>query len=144
MSSTMLLPKMEQSGNVKIITFTGDKVRDVESVLAHELEGRTGELGDCHLLLDFTNVEYINSLELATLVTLHKRVKALGGRLTLFNLNAEVYEVFVVTRLQTLLGICRAEAPQVQDEPTHTAVGGNGHAARATSSSQPTEGPAHQ
>jgi anti-anti-sigma factor len=102
-----LPPKVEQSGNVRIVTFTADKVRDVENMLARELEGRTDGLGQIHLLLDFTNVEYLNSVELGTLITLHKRMKACGGRLTLFNLSAPVYEVFTVTHLQTLLGICR-------------------------------------
>jgi anti-anti-sigma factor len=100
-------PKVEQSGNVKIITFTGDKVRDMENVLARELKGRTEDLGECHLLLDFTNVGYITSVELGTLVGLHKRVKAGGGRLTLFNLSPQVFEVFTVTRLEALLEICR-------------------------------------
>jgi anti-anti-sigma factor len=100
-------PKVEQSDNVRVITFTADKVRDVENMLARELDGRTNRLGACHLLLDFTNVEYLNSLELGTLVTLHKRMKAAGGRLTLFNLNAQVYEIFTMTHLQTVMGICR-------------------------------------
>ncbi len=105
-----LPPKVEHSGNVKIITFSGDKVRDVEDVLARELKGRTENLEACHLLLDFTHVEFLNSMELGTLITLHKSVKAAGGRLTLFNLKPQVYEVFTVTRLQMLLGICREEA----------------------------------
>ena len=71
-----LPPKVEKSGNVKIITFTGDEVRDVENVLAKELKGHMEDLGECHLLLDFTNVEYLSSVELGTLITLHKRVKA--------------------------------------------------------------------
>ena len=101
--------KVEKSGNVKIITFTGDEVRDVENVLASELQGHMENLKECHLLLDFTHVQYLSSVELGTLITLHKRVKASGGRLTLFNLNAQVYEVFTVTRLQTYLGICRED-----------------------------------
>jgi anti-sigma B factor antagonist len=100
-------PKVEQSDNVRVITFTADKVRDVENMLARELEGRTARLGACHLLLDFTNVEYLNSLELGTLLTLHRRMKAAGGRLTLFNLNAQVYEIVTISHLQTVLGICR-------------------------------------
>jgi len=108
-----LPPKVEKSGNVKIVTFTGDEVRDVDNVLAKELKGHTEDLTQCHLLLDFTHVEYLGSAELGTLITLHKRMKASGGRLTLFNLNAQVYEVFTVTRLQTLLGICREVAPRV-------------------------------
>lgn len=108
-TSSRLMPKVEQSGNVKIITFTDGKVRNVENVLARELEGLTDDLGECHLLLDFTNVEYLTSIELGTLVGLHKKVKASGGRLTLFNLNAQVFEVFAVTHLQTLLAICRED-----------------------------------
>ncbi len=106
--------KVEKSGNVKIITFTGDEVRDFQSILAHELQGHLKDLTECHLLLDFTNVEYLSSVELGTLIALHKRVKASGGRLTLFNLNPQVYEVFTVTRLQTLLGICREDGPPAQ------------------------------
>jgi anti-sigma B factor antagonist len=99
--------KTEQIGNVKIITFTAGQVRDVDNVIATELEGLTDELGECHLLLDFTNVEYITSVELGTLVSLHKKMKVSGGRLTLFNLNPHVFEVFAVTRLEKLIGICR-------------------------------------
>ena len=106
-SSIRLLPKVEQRGGVKIITFTAGQKRDVENVIATELNGLTDELGECHLLLDFTNVEYITSVELGTLVGLHKKMKASGGRLTLFNLSLHVFEVFVITRLDHLIGICR-------------------------------------
>jgi anti-anti-sigma factor len=100
-------PKVEQSDNVRVVTFCPDGVRDVENMLARDLEGCTDELGGGHLLLDFTNVERLGSVELGTLVGLHKRMKACGGRLTLFNLNADIYEVFTTTDLQTLLRICR-------------------------------------
>ena len=105
-SATRLLPKTEQAGTVKIITFTAGQVR-LENVIATELEGLTDDLGQCHLLLDFTNVEYVTSVELGTLVSLHKKMKASGGRLTLFNLNLQVFEVFLATHLEALIGICR-------------------------------------
>jgi anti-anti-sigma factor len=110
-------PKVEQGGSVRIITFPADPIRDVENVIARELQDRTGGMGEGHLLLDFTNVEYITSVELGTLVRLHKEVKARGGRLTLFNLKAEVYEVFTTTRLQTFMGICREEGPEPPGAP---------------------------
>src|SRR5947209_1291513 len=108
-------PKVEKSGNVTILTFTGNAVREVANQIALELEGRTERLGYCHLLLDFSNVERIYSEELGTLICLHQRVKASGGRLTLFNLRPSVYEVFTVTRLHTLLGICREGAAPVTE-----------------------------
>jgi anti-anti-sigma regulatory factor len=98
---------VEQSDNVRVITFSADGVRDVENMLARDLEGCTDDLGGSHLLLDFTNVERLGNVEMETLVGLHKRMKACGGRLTLFNLNADIYEVFTATNLQTLLRICR-------------------------------------
>lgn len=107
MAPTPRHTKVEQAGNVKIISFTGSRIRDLENMLAGELDGHTDDVGDCHLLLDFSNVGYIGSLELGTLIALHKRITAGGGRLTLFNLSANVFEVFTVTRLQTLLEICR-------------------------------------
>jgi anti-anti-sigma factor len=100
-------PRVEQSGNVTILTFTGQAARQVGNQLERELEGRTERLGQCHLLLDFSNVERINSEELGTLIRVLQRVQAGGGRLTLFNLNPRVYEVFTITRLHTLFAICR-------------------------------------
>ncbi len=103
-------PKVERAGNVTIITFSPGTVRDVENVIARELAGLTDGLGDHHLLLDLGNVTYLNSVELGTLISLHKRVESGGGRLTLFNLRPLVRKLFTICRLETLLAICREEA----------------------------------
>ena len=100
-------PKVEQSEDVRIITFRPDGARDEQNILAADLEVCTDGLSGCHLMLDFTHVEVLGSAELDTLVGLHNRVKASGGRLNLFNLDAKIYEVFEAANLQTLLGICR-------------------------------------
>ncbi len=107
----MLTPKVEQSGNVRVITLTGARPLGEGDVIAAELEGRAEGLEGAHLLLDFTRVQQVTSLELGALVGLHRRLTRAGGRLTLFNLAAEIYEVFTVTRLHTLLAICR-EGPR--------------------------------
>ena len=106
-------PKVEQSEDVRIITFRPNGTRDVQNMLAGDLEGCTDGLSGCHLLLDFTNVERLGGAELDALVGLHNRVRACGGRLNLFNLDAKIYEVFEAANLQTLLGICRAKSTPV-------------------------------
>lgn len=98
--------RVQQAGNIKILTFAESPFRDAENMLARQLEGHTDELGTDHLLLDFSHVESIHSVELGTLITLHKRLKTSGGRLTLFNLRPEVFEVFTVCRLHTFLEMC--------------------------------------
>jgi anti-anti-sigma factor len=104
-------PKVEQSGKVKVITFSGSRIRaDVDNVLAAELAGQAPGQADGHLLLDFTNVEAISSVELGTLIKLQKELKLAGTRLTLFNLSPHVFEVFSITRLDNYFGICREQA----------------------------------
>jgi hypothetical protein len=58
-------PKVEDGGNVRILTFAGG-TRAIENMLARELDGHTDGLAGCHLLLDFTNVEALGSEELGT------------------------------------------------------------------------------
>ena len=102
-----ILPKVERRGNTTIVTFVSDAIRNVENVIARELRAISVGTGKQHLLLDFTNVEQLNSIELGTLISLHKQIEQSGGLLTLFNLSAQLFELFTVTRLDTLLNICR-------------------------------------
>ncbi len=100
-------PKVERSGNLTVLTFTSFAVRDVESVIARELATLPSLARAPHLLLDFTHVTCLNSMELSALIALHKRVATAGGRLTLFNLRDDVFRLFTITRLDTFLEICR-------------------------------------
>lgn len=102
-------PKVERNGNTTIVTIRDGNIRDVDNALARDLEGLTDGLGACHLLLDFTNVAFLSSVEIGTLIGLHKKLIKSNGRLTLFNLNARMLELFDATRLDTLLDICREE-----------------------------------
>jgi anti-anti-sigma factor len=85
------------------LAFTGATSGD--NALAAELEVADAGLGGRDLVLDFTNVRRINSLELGTLVGLHERLKCRGARMTLVRMDANVREVFAVTRLDTFLAI---------------------------------------
>lgn len=116
-TTTRPVPKVERAGNVTVITFTADALRDVENVIARELTGHTAGAGERHLLLDFTNVRYLNSIELGTLINLHKQIRTAGGHLTLFNLDAHLRRVFAITRLDTLLAVCREEDEPDPDQP---------------------------
>jgi anti-anti-sigma factor len=104
---SLVFPKVEHRGKTTIITFTGVEGSDPDNVIAGQLCRHTDDLAGEHLLLDFANVKEISSLELGTLIGLHRRMAAAGGRLTLFNLSTLLYEVFTVTRLHTLMEICR-------------------------------------
>ena len=99
--------KSEQAGDVKIITLGNYGGGGFDDSLVEDIARLKTTCSADHLLLDFTHVKNITSAELGMLVGLHKSIRASGGRLTLFNLNDQVFEVFAITRLETLLEICR-------------------------------------
>ncbi len=111
-------PKMERNDDTAIITLVGGKIRDAEDMIAAELETLTNDLDMCHLLLDFTNIVNLGSAELGTLLGLNRRMKTAGGRLTLFNLNPRIFEVFQVGHLQMLLEICRERRSTQRSAPS--------------------------
>ena len=90
-------------GNSSTHTFGGDITGNTS--LAADLEAANVPLCGGDLVLDFTNVRRVNSLDLGTLVELHKRLESQGDRLTLVHMDANVREVFAVTRLDTYLTI---------------------------------------
>ncbi|MEM8739142.1 MAG: STAS domain-containing protein [Planctomycetota bacterium] len=57
------------------------------------------------LLLNFDNVEHLSSAALGTLITVNTKVKQKGGQLRLANIDKQIYEVFVITKLNKLFQI---------------------------------------
>jgi anti-sigma B factor antagonist len=77
---------------------------DAGAVLASLLE-LAGAGAGRELHLDLSGLEYVGSTGLGVFVTLNRAVKAGGGRLSLLNVRAPVYEVFALTRLTSVLDV---------------------------------------
>ncbi len=58
-----------------------------------------------NLLISFTNVEHLSSAALGTLITINTKIRAKGGQLRLANIDPQIYEVFVITKLNKLFQI---------------------------------------
>ncbi len=111
--------RVEYGEDLVILTFAADEERTGDNMITNGLVALGEDVGSRHLLLDFRNITYLTSVELGTLVSLHKDMKGAGGRLSLFNLECMVFEVFKATRLETLLDICRSrpEGPRRHVSP---------------------------
>lgn len=57
------------------------------------------------LVISFSNVDHLSSAALGTLITIHNRMKAKQGQLRLANIDPQIYEVFVITKLNKLFEI---------------------------------------
>lgn len=89
------------------VTFPGLEILDdinVEAVSA-ELYSLVDDQGCRNVRLNLAGIDYISSAALAAFITLHNKLKAVGGRIQIVNIEPSVNEVFTITRLKPLFGI---------------------------------------
>jgi len=96
---------------------TEDDITRIEFVDRNILdEGNIQQIGDeilqiidsadrPKLLICFSNVEHLSSAALGTLITINKRIRDKGGQLRLTDIDPQIYEVFVITKLNKLFQI---------------------------------------
>jgi anti-sigma B factor antagonist len=65
--------------------------------------------GPRELVMDFEELEYIDSSGLGFLVTLHERLTRQGQHLKMINLRPHVARVFKITHLDRILDIAQAQ-----------------------------------
>lgn len=57
------------------------------------------------ILISFANVDHLSSAALGTLITINNKIRARSGELRLANIDPQIYEVFVITKLNKLFQI---------------------------------------
>ena len=110
------LIEVEDIGDVTVVNFTENKILDEAriQIIGDQLFQLVDELGRRKILLNFGNVEYLSSAALGKFITLNKKVQAAGGKLILCNIDANIYEVFEITKLNKLFNIQKEEQAALQ------------------------------
>jgi anti-sigma B factor antagonist len=108
--------EVEQIGDVTVVHFVDRKILDEQNIqiIGDQLFSLVDNDGLRKLLLNFGNVEYLSSAALGKLITLHKKLQAVGGRLVLCNIDPQIYEVFEITRLDKFFNIQKEEQAALQ------------------------------
>ncbi|HEY1685238.1 MAG TPA: STAS domain-containing protein [Tepidisphaeraceae bacterium] len=96
----------EQKG-VRIVEFTSNKILDEANIadIGSTLTAMIDEREYPKLLLDFANVDHLSSAALGMLINVNNRTKQKNGQLRLANIKPQIYEVFVITKLNKLFRI---------------------------------------
>jgi len=104
--------EVSEVGTVTVVRFVDRKILDAANIqeLGDELFGLVEQDKRKNLLLNFSNVEFMSSAALNKLIVLNKKVQGIGGKMRLSNLRPEIYDVFVITRLNTVFDIKTDEA----------------------------------
>ena len=100
--------EVKDLGDITLVHFRGSQfLFDMHhlSVVSEDLHRLIEQPGRCRLFLDLSNVVYLFSDVLGMFVSLHKKVQAVGGHLTLINVREELFDIVHLTQLDRILDI---------------------------------------
>ena len=98
---------IEQDGEVTKVGFLDRNILEEASIqqIGDEIGALILASPNPKIMLNFENVEHLSSAALGTLITINNNVKKQGGQLRLCNIDSQIYEVFVITKLNKLFVI---------------------------------------
>ena len=108
--------EVEDIGEITVVNFIDRKILDEQNIqkIGEDLFSLVDDSGHGKILLNFGNVEYLSSAALGKLIALNKKIKGIGGKLVLCNINDGIREVFEITRLDKFIPIQADEQAALQ------------------------------
>jgi anti-sigma B factor antagonist len=103
----------KQVGDVSVVALKGRIVLGEGSSALRDRVKNLVEGGKKKIVLNMTNVTYIDSAGLGTLVAAHVSAKKEGAALLLSDLGTKFHEVMQVTRLLTVFNVFTTEAEAI-------------------------------
>jgi len=98
--------------DIRVVEFTNNRILDEANIkeIGDGLSGLIEEGANPKLLLDFATVDHLSSAALGMLINVNKKVKERNGQLRLTNIKPQIFEVFVITKLNKLFRIMSTRA----------------------------------
>lgn len=93
--------------DVRVVEFTNNRILDEANIadIGQSLNSLIDEQANPKLLLDFASVDHLSSAALGMLINANKRIREKNGQLRLANIKPQIFEVFVITKLNKLFKI---------------------------------------
>ena len=107
MSSAASRLRVEEQDGVTRIEFIDRNILDEANI--QQIGEEITEIIDAHtepkILISFGNVDHLSSAALGTLITINNKIRSKQGQLRLADIDKQIYEVFVITKLNKLFEI---------------------------------------
>lgn len=99
--------RVSDSEGVTLIEFVDRNILDEANIqaISAEITDEIEKSDTPRLLISFSNVDHLSSAALGALITINNKIKQKGGQLHLANIDPQIYEVFMITRLNKLFNI---------------------------------------
>ena len=92
-----------------VITLKGNLIEKSQALPLLEKVEEMCESGCCKWAVDFTNMIYMNSSGLNTLIQLLTKARVSGGEAVLYNMNKKISELILITKLHTLFKVAESK-----------------------------------
>ena len=99
--------RVKEVDGVTQVEFIDRNILDEANIQAigEEIDGIIATSPEPKLLISFANVDHLSSAALGTLITINTKIRNRTGKLCLADIDPQIYEVFVITRLNQLFDI---------------------------------------
>jgi len=98
-------------GDATIVRCTGKLVTGSTGILVAEVRGLLP--GAKRIVLDLTDLGYMDSSGLGSIIGLYVSVKSAGGTLEVINLSARVRQLFSITNVLSLFEVCGEQSNRI-------------------------------
>lgn len=94
-------------GGIVQVQFRDRNILDEANIqqIGEEIRGLIQKEPKPRLLIDFKDVDHLSSAALGTLIIVNNELKRLSGQLRLCNIDPQIYQVFVITKLNKIFEI---------------------------------------
>lgn len=108
--------KVTKTGDVTQVEFTSRKILDEANIaeIGDQLSTIVDREEKPKIIISFAGVDHLSSAALGTMITINNKVKGKYGQLRLCEINPQIYEVFLITKLNKLFKIY-ATVKEAQD-----------------------------
>jgi anti-sigma B factor antagonist len=99
--------RITRNGETVQVEFTTRKILDEANIaeIGEQLTAIVEREERPKLIISFAAVDHLSSAALGTLITINNKVKQKSGQLRLSDINPQIYEVFLITKLNKLFRI---------------------------------------
>ena len=93
--------------DLTVVRLEGDHIHldEMDALCLRDCLQKLVESGRYRLSLDLSNVVFLTSTMVETILSLHRHLKSVGGHLSVSNLTPVVAEIFAVLKLSTILDV---------------------------------------
>jgi len=99
--------RISDNDGVTVVEFIDRNILDEANIQAinEEITAPIEQSQMPKILISFSNVDHLSSAALGALITINNKIREKSGELHLANIDPQIYEVFVITRLNKLFHI---------------------------------------